>query len=411
MSSGTFHQQMGWVSSRWFIMGTVALLGSGAVALWRMQAPAISDSTPVDVNESIITTVTALGRLEPQGEIIQLSPPSSSQGQRVERLMVQEGDRVEVGQVIAVMDSHESLKAALEEAIARVDVAQSQLAVVQAGAKQGEINAQQAEIARLEADYQGEIETQQATIARLQAELSNAEMDYRRFESLYQDGAISASERDRQQLARDTAAERVQEAQAVLDRLRSTSPQTLTRARSTLAQIAEIRPVDIQVAQAEVNRAIAARKQAQANFDQTQVRSPITGEVLDIHTRAGEVVSTEGIVELGQTGQMMAIAEVYQSDVSQVQPGQSVRVASRALPSDLTGTVERIGAQVLRQTIINTDPSTNIDARVVEVHVRLDEDSSHQAASFTNLQVQVVIEQGSQLGRKPVGRQPEDNAS
>ncbi|MEM9215276.1 MAG: ABC exporter membrane fusion protein [Cyanobacteria bacterium P01_F01_bin.150] len=389
------------MASRWLIAGTVALMGSGAVALWRMQAPVVQNSTRTVVDKPIITTVTALGRLEPQGETIQLSAPSSSQGQRVERLMVQEGDRVDVGQVIAVMDSHNGRKAALEEAIALVEIAQSQLAVVQAGAKQGEINAQRAEIARLEADYQGEMAAQQATVARLQTELNNAEVDYRRFDSLYQEGAIAESERDRQRLARDTANERVQEAQAVLARLQSASPQTLSRARSTLDQIAEVRPVDIQVAQAEVSRAIAARNQAQANFDQTLVRSPMAGEVLDIHTRAGEVISTEGIVELGQTGEMMAIAEVYQSDIGRVQPGQSVRVTSRALPDDLTGTVERIGAQVLRQTIVNTDPSSNIDARVVEVHVRLDEDSSRQAASFTNLQVQVVIDQDSQLGHQP----------
>jgi HlyD family secretion protein len=57
------------------------------------------------------------------------------------------------------------------------------------------------------------------------------------------------------------------------------------------------------------------------------------------------------------------------------------------------GTVERIGSQVKRQTIVNTDPSSNIDARVIEVHITLNEASSQKAAKFTNLQVQVVIEQ------------------
>lgn len=117
------------------------------------------------------------------------------------------------------------------------------------------------------------------------------------------------------------------------------------------------------------------------------------GEVLYIHTRSGEVVSTDGIVEIGQTRQMQAIAEVYQSDVSKVHLGQRVRVTSGAIPGELIGTIERVGSQVRRQTIVNTDPSANIDARVVEVHAMLDDASSQKAAKFTNLQVQVVIEQ------------------
>lgn len=153
-----------------------------------------------------------------------------------------------------------------------------------------------------------------------------------------------------------------------------------------------MRPVDVQAAQAEVNRTIAARNQAKASLEEASVRSPIDGEVLYVHTRSGEVVSDDGIVEIGQTRQMQAVAEVYQSDITRIQLGQRVRVTSDAIPGELTGTVEQVGSQVRRQAIVNTDPSTNIDARVIEVHVTLDAASSQKAAKFTNLQVKVVIE-------------------
>jgi HlyD family secretion protein len=126
-----------------------------------------------------------------------------------------------------------------------------------------------------------------------------------------------------------------------------------------------VRPVDIHAAQVEVDRAIAARNQAQASFDQSQVRAPAAGEVLDIHTRSGEVVSSDGIIELGQTGQMQAVAEVYQSDIRNIRVGQRAQITSDTIPGELTGTVERIDSQVRRQTIVNTDPSANIDARVI----------------------------------------------
>ena len=376
---------------RWLLISAL-VLGAGAATAWRFHAASVVPLQPVVVSNSGIKTVTALGRLEPQGEVIKLSAPTSNQGNRVDRLLVKEGDRVKAGQVVAVLDSYNRLAAALSEAQEQVAVTEAKLAVIQAGAKNGEIVAQRAEITRLSAERQGNAEAQAATVARLQSELQNAQTEFNRYQSLYRDGAISASQRDSKQLARDTAQKSLQEAQVGLDRIRSTSLQELTKARATLDQISEVRPVDVQAARAEVDRVIAARKQAQASFDQASVRSPVEGEILYIHTRSGEVVSTDGIVEIGQTRQMQAIAEVYQSDVSKVRPGQRVRVTSDSIAGELTGTVERVGSQVRRQTIVNTDPSTNIDARVVEVHATLDDASSQKAAKFTNLQIQVVIQ-------------------
>ncbi|MBA2747596.1 MAG: ABC exporter membrane fusion protein [Tatlockia sp.] len=363
-------------------------IGSGALGLWRFQ------STPAPqteiVSEPAIKTITALGRLQPKGEVIKLSAPQSNSGNRVDRLLVQEGSSVKVGQVIAILDNRDFLQAALDEAQKDVAVAQAKLAITQAGAKKGEIAAQQAEIDRLAAQQQGDINSQIAKIARLAAEMNNAQTEYQRYQSLYQNGAISASDRDSRRLTLETAQKSLQEAQAELKRTKSTLPSELNAARANLNKIAEVRPVDVAYDRAEVDKAIAARNQAKAELEQAYVRSPVNGEVLYIHTRAGEVVANDGIVELGQTGQMEAIAEVYQSDVSKIRIGQKARVSSDSLPGQLSGTVTKIGSQVRRQTVINTDPSTNIDARVVEVHVALDETSS-QTAKFTNLQVKVVI--------------------
>lgn len=393
----TLQDRKSWIKSisrRGVAIAGVIVLGiGGAVTYSAMRMAAVKQEEATPVATPVIQTVTALGRLEPRGEVIQLSAPTSNQGNRVERLLVQEGDRVQANQVIAILDTYNQRQAALEEAEEQVNVAQAQLAIVQAGAKEGEINAQQAEINRLIAERQGNIDAQVATVSRLQSELQNAQTEFNRYQSLYQEGAISASERDRRRLALDTAQKSVQEAQANLNRLRSTASPELNSARATLDQIAEVRPVDVRSAQAEVDRAIAARKQAKAILDQAVVRSPSTGEVLDIHTRSGEVVSTDGIAEIGQTQQMKVIAEVYQSDISKVRVGQRVRVISDSIPGELTGTVERIDSQVRRQEVVNTDPSANIDARVIEVHIALDDISSQKAAKFTNLQVQVVIEQ------------------
>ncbi|WP_442937206.1 ABC exporter membrane fusion protein [Nostoc sp.] len=339
-----------------------------------------------------LKTVTALGRLEPQGKVIKLSAAVSAEGSRVEKLLVNEGDRVKAGQAIAILNSRDRLQAAFKEAQEQVKVAQANLNRTQAGAKRGEIAAQKAAIARLEAERQGNINAQAATIERFQAEVRNAQAEDERYQQLYQQGAISASQRDSKHLNLETSQKSLQEVQAQLNRTQSTSQQQVKQATATLDEIAEVRGVDVEAAQAEVNRAIAAMNLAKVNLEQAQVRSPQNGQVFEIHTHPGELISNDGIADIGQTSQMYVIAEVYESDIGKVHSGQQVRVLGDYLPIELQGIVDRKGLQVRRQNVINTDPVSNIDNRVVEVHIRLDEASSRKAATLTNMQVKAVIE-------------------
>lgn len=410
------------------VVATTLLVGAvTAYTLWRFRSPEPSASQTLKTSTLEVKTVTALGRLEPGDGVIRLSAPASVEGSRVEQLLVNEGDWVRARQVIAILDNRERLLFALEEAKGQVSTTQARLAQVRAGAKTGEVNAQKAAIAGLRAERQGEITAQRAAIARLgaeswgeitaqkaaiarlKAESRNAEIEYQRFEALYQNGAISASSYDSKRLVVATTQQQINEAEANLYRVAASRQQQineaeaslyqisvgrqeqLNEAEATLDQIAEVRPVDVQVAQAEVNRAIAAVKQAQANLNLAYVRTPKDSRILQIHTWPGEVVSDEGIADLGQTTQMYVVAEVYGSDISKVCLGQRVRVASSSLSGELQGTVERIGLEVLRQKVINTDPSADVDARVVEVRVRLNEASSQQVAALTNLQVKVTI--------------------
>jgi HlyD family secretion protein len=374
-----------------------------------------------------VKTVTALGRLEPKGEIIKLSAPASAEGSRVEQLLVREGTLVKQGQLVAILDSRDRLSAALGEAHEQVRVAQANLAQIKAGAKKGEIEAQkaaikrikaekdtevqaqQATIARLEAEKNTETEAQQATIAQFQAQVDNAQAEYERYQKLYQQGAIAISLLDSKRLTLATAQQQQAEAKANLRRIQGSKEQQLREAtanlkriqtsrsqellegRATLEKIAEVRSVDVVAAQAQINQAIAAVKKAEANLRQAFVRSPQDGEIFKIHTRPGEVVSTEGIAEIGQNTQMYAVAEVYQSDINKVRLGQQVRLLSDSIAGELLGIVDRIDSKVERQNVINSDPTSNIDSRIVEVHVRLDQPSSLKAAKFSNLQVKAVI--------------------
>lgn len=384
-------------SGRWAISVAViaALVLGGAAIQYAVRFQ--SSSTPASNSAASATpnAVAALGHLRPEGEVVHISSPTVLNGMgtnRVAKLLVKEGDKVKAGQVIAILDNHQTLKAALKLAQEEVNVAQSNLAKVKAGAKAGELEAQRATIANLQADLQGQLAAQNQAIARLKAEFSNREREYQRYLQLLQNGAVSASDLDGKQLAMKSAQEQLDEAQANRDRIEATFEQQIRTAQATLNQIAEVRPTDVQAAQAEVNRAIASVRQAQAELDLSYIRAPNDGQVLKIRTRPGEVVTEKGIVALGQTEQMNVIAEVYELDVGKVRVGQKARITSNVFPGELYGTVAEVGLQIDPQGILTTDPTADVDRRVVEVKIRLNAADSQKVSVFTNLQVNVVID-------------------
>ncbi len=414
------------------LLAMLASFMMGALSVYTIQKfQGAANNKPQETSASpkpVVKTVTALGRLEPMGEVIKLSAPTSNQENRVQQLLVKEGDKVRSGQVIAVMDSRDRLQGSLREAQKQVQVAKLRLAQVKAGAKEGEIGARQATVSRLQAELEGNVKTQQATINRLEAELegqkqqlnatvarleaekANAQADAQRYETLYQQGAISSQEVDRRRLSAETSTQQLLESQATQrttiatleqqineakanrNKTLATLQEQINEAKATLNQTAEVRPTDIATAEAEIDSAQATAEKIKAELAQAYVIAPKAGRILEINTRSGETVSNNGIVDLGQTDQMYTVAEVYQSDINKVHPGQRVRISSDSLPNELLGRVDRVGMQIKRQNVINADPSSNIDARVVEVHVQLNRLSSLEASSLTNLQVKAVIE-------------------
>lgn len=410
------------------LFSTLAVLGVGGTVAYRIgrdRAAAPDDTAPVAVPEP--GSVTALGWIEPAGEIVQVSAPQSAEGSRVDRLLVELGDRVEAGETLAILDNYDRRQAAVEAARAEIDIARAQLAQVEAGAKTGDIEAQAARfdrqraelngqiasqrsaIARLQAQLDGERRAQTATIERLNAERRNAERDCQRYQALYRSGAVSEQTRDRNCLAAASARERlseaeaerdrivssrqaeIAEAEASLDRTVATVQSQIAEAEASLDAVSEVRPTDVRLAEAQFNAARASLRRAEADLELAAIRAPQAGRVLDLHARSGEAISNEGILALGNTDRMTVVAEVYESDVRKVEVGQSVSVRSDALPQSLSGTVEQIGLQVQRQSELDLDPAARVDARIVEVRVRLDDDSSEIAAPFTNLNVTVAI--------------------
>ncbi len=98
------------------ILGTAIIVGVGGLQLYKTLLIQYSKANQTPTSGSAIPpihTVTALGRLEPRGKVIKLSPSTLTQGSRVERLLVKEGDMVKIGQIIAIFRQQTSITSSI----------------------------------------------------------------------------------------------------------------------------------------------------------------------------------------------------------------------------------------------------------------------------------------------------------
>tara|TARA_Y100001968_G_C19365405_1_gene722247 strand:- start:39 stop:965 length:927 start_codon:yes stop_codon:yes gene_type:complete len=135
--------------------------------------------------------------------------------------------------------------------------------------------------------------------------------------------------------------------------------------------------------------AIAELKGLKADFSDTQLISPIDGLILRLNTLVGEREGSEGVLDVGAVQSMEALIEVYESDISRIKIGQSVSLISEngGFKGTLYGIVIRVSPQVRQRKVLSTDPTGDADARVVEVQVKLDHESSKSVQSFTGMKV------------------------
>jgi len=279
----------------------------------------------------------ALGRLEPSGGIVHVAAPYSVQGPAILLdLLVAEGQFVTNSQPLARTHTFPAMKAAWRHAQQLVESARARLHQAEAGAKSAELAALTAEAERDRADLvdaRRELERQR----RLRAEGVSAQQTF--------DDAHTRV------LTRSNAVE------AATQRLNAGS---------------EIRAVDVEVARREVDVAQAMSERAREELEQTVIRAPQAGQILVIHSRVGEQVGPEGLLDLGQTEQMDVRAEVYETDIRHLRLGQRAEVTGEAFEGTLSGRVHQIARRVRPNRLLKLDPSAFADARVIEVIVRLE---------------------------------------
>lgn len=119
-----------------------AMMVTGGIVFYGVSQFFVGSGSPESTPRVMpINKVAALGRLEPESAVLKLSTPLALDGDRIAQVLVKEGDTVQVGQVIAVLDAKDRLEDEVLQAQGQVKTAQANLALVIAGAKTGEIQA------------------------------------------------------------------------------------------------------------------------------------------------------------------------------------------------------------------------------------------------------------------------------
>ena len=377
------------------ILGIVSL--STACGSLQAQDNTSKTPTPTATEVPASSKVVALGRIIPQGDVIKISVVNARDS-RVNQILVDEGDFVKANELIAVLQGTERAEQQLREAKANVAIKRAQLLKIRQGdAKEGELAAQRAAIAELEARLRTETKQKIALVDEAQATLRNAKIKYERNSTLAKEGAIQKAELDNATEEYKKAQASISQNKADLENTKSTLEAQLMKERANLKRLKEVRPVDVQIARAELEQASIQVQQRKAELDDTQARAPVTGQILRINTRVGEQVNTEeGIAELGQTKQMYVVAEVYETDIVRVKKGQTATINSEygGFKGEIKGKVDQIGLQI-GKTRLNqdkTNPTNDVNARVVEVKIRVDPEDSPKISALSGMQVRVKID-------------------
>lgn len=281
----------------WAALILVILVGVGFVVVNKQGEAKKAEEAKAEANKPVSPyAAIANGKVDIEGGIIQVA---ARRGGVVREVLVQEGDRVVAGQILARQEDDE----------ARLSVQTARAAVNQA----------------------------EAQLAQIHVDIRTAEREYERLQGLVATNFVAAQRVDQ---ARDQIA--------------------MARARLG-SQQAAVQTARAQLASAEYNQEL------------TVIRAPANGRIVRRYANPGAGASTlnvSNMFDLEPDAPRIARAEIVESDIPNITPGQKVEITPEGDPSKVyVGEVMRRAAVFGARKLASDDPSQRTDERVVEVVV------------------------------------------
>ncbi|MGE4423618.1 MAG: HlyD family secretion protein [Pseudodesulfovibrio sp.] len=281
--------------------------------------------------------VAGFGRVEPVSQKRRLAFEISG---LLERVLVEEGDTVKQGQVVAQLRDNE-YAAGLDAARADAQALKAQYEKLMAGARQEE-----------------KTETL-SVVQRTKSVMENARVEMERRKELLAKDLIAKEEVDR----------------AVTEYLVAEKEYEEARQRYLVMKNFS-RKEDIATAWAQYEAAAQRTVEAQSQLEKTRLRSPVTGKVLRVHRQPGENVSIFfecPVLTVADISRYQIRAEINEKYAALLEPGQEAYFTSEAFGSlRFTGRVERVGHMTGPKTVTLDRPQEKADTKVIETIIALD---------------------------------------
>ena len=314
----------------------IVVTGAIGVGVWRSRSNDYdigAFTTPV-ITQPLTVRISASGSVQPV-QTVNLSPETSG---ILEALYVEQGDRVEQGQLVARMKSDE-LEAQVQQYQAAVAEAEANLQDVRRGSRPEEI-----------AQAEAAVEAARAQVRDAEARLDLAANDLQRSRQLYERGAISENELE-------SAVRERRSAEAGLEQVQARVDETLQRLED-LRNLPE--PEVVAQAEARLAQARAQLQATQVRLNDNALRAPFAGIITQKYATEGAFVTpttsasdlssatSTAIVALAQD--LEILAEVPEADISLIEPNQRVEIIADAFPDQtFEGRVKLIAPEAIER--------------------------------------------------------------
>jgi HlyD family secretion protein len=372
---------MKWTTVVFFLFGV--LLGGGGV--YSLISRGETSAAPVTAAKSVppLRTVSALGRIQPRGGVISLGVSLPDQ---LARLFVEEGQEVKEGAALAELASHSDRQLDVDLLDSQIKEAEERLKEIDQTAAY-QLALDKLQLKQIEDQGRLDIKMQNHKLEFLKKQADQTREALDRIKPL---ASVSKQEKDQQEILCQQAQAELAGANDLLEKLtvgRELSLQ-LAQAKMNLTRATlERARKDVPLATLTRQRAIAAHR-----LEQTFLKAPVKGKVLKILARPGEMVGAlQPVFQMADLAQMVVVAEVYESDIHKIGIGQVALIASKVENArKLTGKVVAVGSIIGKNRVYDADPLADVDRRVIEVNVLLDQ--PEPASGLINLQVNVEFQ-------------------
>jgi len=328
----------------------VFVLIAGAVVAFSHGSSKIDPSKLAKVEKGdLAKSVVATGKVEP---ITKVEVKSKASG-IVKKLLVEYGDRVKKGQLLAQLDKIE-IEAGVEQSRASLEAAQANLASSKADYERAKVDAEGPDVPLLKRSYDRALQMQKDGVVSMSA-LDDAEKEYKL----------------------------------------AVNKQNVARAQMLVLQ------AKIAQAQAQVAQDAANLKQLEEQLNYTDIVSPIDGIILSRDVEMGDAVSpilvlgsgATLVMTLGDTSQVYVKGKVDESDIGRVYLGQPARIKVESFKDKtFKGVVTKISPMGVEKDNVTT----------FEVRVSIDNPGGELKAEMT-ANAEIILEEHKSVLQIPEG--------